>query len=66
MKIPHGAEKRAIALAFQGVDSLVGQSDAGLFERFEAGIEIYKGEIEAEGGREGFEDASSCGNDLTA
>lgn len=65
-KLPHGAEKRAIALLLQNVYCLIRQSNACLLKRLEAGIEVYKGEFEAKRRRESFEDASSSRYDFAA
>lgn len=48
MVLPYGTEQGAIALLLQRLDSLVGQRNAGPLEGVEAGIQVDKGEFEAE------------------
>lgn len=61
-----GAEEGAVALLLQDVDSPVGEGGASLLESLEAGLEVYKVELEVEARGESFEDATTGGNDFLA
>ena len=50
----------------EGVDGLVGESGAGLFEGLEASLERGELELEAERGGECFEEAAAGGDDFLA
>ena len=64
--LPHSAKQCTITFLLKCFYSLLWQSNACLLEQFESCIEIYKREFESEGGRECFENTSSCRNNFAA
>lgn len=61
-----GAEERTVTVALERLDRLVGQGHTLLLERLKTGVEMRKGELQAETRWQSFEDAAACGDDLAA
>lgn len=61
-----GAEEGAVAVGLEDADGVVGEGGARLFKVLEAGVQVDKGELEAEGGGQGLEEAAAGGDDLLA
>ena len=57
--LPHSTKQRAIAFLLQRFNRLLRQCCTITLELLETSLEIHKGELQAQGGREGFEDAPS-------
>jgi hypothetical protein len=61
-----GSEERAVTFVLEGLDGYIRESGSGLLEGLEAGVKVGKFEFQAQGGREGFEDAAAGRNDFFA
>jgi hypothetical protein len=64
--VRHSAEQRAIAVALERLDRLVGQRLPALLERLEAGFVVGEAKFETEGRGQRFEDAASRWDDFAA
>jgi hypothetical protein len=61
-----GSEESTITFLLEGLDGPLWKGSTGLLKGLKTSLEIGKREFEVEGGGEGFEDATSGGNNFSA
>lgn len=63
---PDRAEQGTVALLLQGLDGLLGQSNAILLELVETSVKVDEGEVQTQALGQGLEDLPAGGDDLAA
>lgn len=66
MLLPDSTEQGAIALLLQGLDRLLGQSNAVLLELIETSVQVDEGEVQTQALGQSLEDLPSGRDDLAA
>lgn len=66
LSLPDCTEQGTIALLFEGLDGLLGQSDAVLLELIETSIQVDEGEVQTQALGQSLEDLPSGRDDLAA